>query len=35
MIAHELQHPEPDMVLEFGVDLIRNLHLKGLIRLLG
>lgn len=35
MIAQELQHPEPDMVLEFGVDLIRNVHLKGLIRLLG
>jgi hypothetical protein len=34
-IAQELQHPAPDKVLEFGVDLIRNLYRKGIVRLFG
>ncbi len=35
MIAEELQHPEPGRVLEFGVNLIKRLHQKGVIGLCG
>ena len=35
MIAQELKHQEPDKVLKFGTDLLRDLHLKGLIGFVG
>lgn len=34
-IAHALQHPDPEGVLDFGVDLVSHLYRKGVVGLRG